>query len=216
MQLPEKEDVERAQKGTPWELGNKLLYQLCEQYPFHKNTEEILAKVWLIGRAYAVAVERQKNKEQAKDPFYVDTICPIFKESNLDLGLGKLCQFSNLSRANIGEVLQIHYELMSLLNRETNLNKRSFGSKYLHFHFPNLFFLHDTRAVSSLRRFVSRVPKDMKSFVKMDGVDKEYATFFCKCYYLRGRIRDDYGFDLSPRELDNLLIAIANTKESNR
>lgn len=216
MQLPTMEQVERAKEESPWDLGNKILYDLCRRYPLHRNTEEILAKVWLIGRAYAVAVERRKNKKQSNDTFYVDTICPIFKESNLDTSLGKLHRISKFSRANIGQILQVHCELMRLLNRETNLNKRSFGSKYLHFHFPNLFFLYDTRAVSSLRRFVGRVPEDMKSFVKMDRVDKEYATFFCKCYYLREQIRDDYGFDLSPRELDNLLIAIANSKESNR
>lgn len=216
MQLPNIEELEKAQRGNPWELGNRLLYQLCEQYPFHKNTEEILAKVWLIGRAYAAAVERRKNKKQSNDTFYLDTICPIFKKPKLDMSLGKLQEVRNLSKADIGQILRVHYKLMSLLNRETNLNKRSFVSKYLHFHFPSLFFLYDTRAVSSLRRFVSRVPKDMKSYVEMNRVDKEYATFFCKCYYLRERVKEGYEVELSPRQLDNLLIEIANSKENNR
>ena len=216
MQLPTIEQVERAKEESPWDLGNKILYDLCKRYPLHRNTEEILAKVWLIGRAYAVAVERRKNKKQSNDTFYVDTICPIFKEPNLDTSLEKLHGIRKCSSANIGQILQVHCELMRLLNRETNLNKRSFGSKYLHFHFPNLFFLYDTRAVSSLRRFVSRVPDGMKYFLKVERVDKEYSTFFCKCYYLREQIRKEYGLDLTPRQLDNLLIAIANSKGINR
>ena len=48
-----KELVNRACGGTPWDVGNKVLYEMCRQYPAHKDVGEIVGKIWLIGRAYA-------------------------------------------------------------------------------------------------------------------------------------------------------------------
>ena len=45
-------------RGAIWNLGNEMLYQLCRDYPDHKAPEVITAKVWLIGRSYAAAIER--------------------------------------------------------------------------------------------------------------------------------------------------------------
>ncbi len=57
-----KDDVEKALSNTAWDLGNQVLYDLCSKHPFHKTPQEIIAKVWLIGRSYAAALERRKNK----------------------------------------------------------------------------------------------------------------------------------------------------------
>jgi hypothetical protein len=37
----------------PWRLGNQVLYGLCEEHPNHTTEDDIIAKFWLIGRAYA-------------------------------------------------------------------------------------------------------------------------------------------------------------------
>lgn len=210
MSLPTREQVEKANQKSLWDLGNKVLYDLCQKHPKHDEDSEILAKVWLIGRAYSAAVERRKNKKQNNDSFYTEKIVPLFKEAQLDNKLRIFRGMKRPSEDNLRKILEIHRELTELLNRETNLDKRSFSSKYLHFHFPDLFFLYDTRAVTSLRTFVSRVPKGLKYVMKDGEVDKEYSTFFCKCYYLREQIMKEYGLDLTPRQLDNLLIEIAN------
>jgi len=40
-----KEQIEKALANDAWDLGNKVLYDLCAQYPFHKTQQEIVAKV---------------------------------------------------------------------------------------------------------------------------------------------------------------------------
>jgi hypothetical protein len=32
-----------------WELGNRVLYDLCKSHPAYRSDEEIVAKIWLIG-----------------------------------------------------------------------------------------------------------------------------------------------------------------------
>ena len=56
-----KEKVNTAIAGNDWDLGNKILYDMCQQYPFHNKSSEVIAKVWLIGRSYAAAIERRKD-----------------------------------------------------------------------------------------------------------------------------------------------------------
>ena len=53
------EVVAALKKNRVWDLGNKVLYDLCSSYPYHKTDEEIIAKIWLIGRSYAAAIERR-------------------------------------------------------------------------------------------------------------------------------------------------------------
>ena len=54
--------LEKAKAPSPWNVGNKVLYDLCRERPLHTDTQAVLAKIWLIGRAYAAAIERRKNK----------------------------------------------------------------------------------------------------------------------------------------------------------
>lgn len=55
-----KRDVDLAKADDIWTLGNETLYKLCRDYPEHKTDKAIAAKIWLIGRAYAAAVEAEK------------------------------------------------------------------------------------------------------------------------------------------------------------
>jgi hypothetical protein len=58
------DDVDYALAPSIWDLGNQVLYSLCQDHPGHDHGDAIVAKVWLIGRSYAAAIERRKN---AKD-----------------------------------------------------------------------------------------------------------------------------------------------------
>ena len=79
-------EINEALANTSWDLGNKVLYDLCSTYPFHKTDQEIIAKIWLIGRSYAAAIERRKNKDldAAGDLFYEDKVTPAIKRSGID------------------------------------------------------------------------------------------------------------------------------------
>jgi hypothetical protein len=178
-----------------WDLGNDVLYKLCADYPGHAANDAIIAKIWLIGRSYAAAVERRRVKgEFSGDDFYVKCVAPHIRSSDIDAWLQELRQDK---RGNAATALKVHKQFMDLLNEITQLDKRSFASKYLHFHFPSLFFIYDSRAAKSVGQLVEdRSPRRHFS----EGTDTTYARFFSRCEELGRSIRDLIGDDLwSPR-----------------
>ncbi|HMK18317.1 MAG TPA: hypothetical protein VK492_08960 [Chitinophagaceae bacterium] len=213
MILPSDKQIKNAKQESPWDFGNKILYNLCKKHYSHKQDQYIITKVLFIGRIYAAAIERRKiKKKDINDNFYIHTIVPKFKKSRLDYHLNELKKLKQTTSINIQEVLQTHGYLTSTLKTITDLDKRSFVSKYLHFHLPEFFFIYDSRAATAIRQFCSQVPKDLKHFIHIDGVDTEYAKFFCKCFELKKRIKAHYKISLTPRQLDRLLIESFNKK----
>ena len=69
--------------STRWKLANDTLYNLCNKYPLHTNADEIVAKMWLIGRSYAAAIERRTNADGFSGDFYYDAVAPeLLKKGN--------------------------------------------------------------------------------------------------------------------------------------
>jgi len=204
--------IERS-KLSPWDLGNKMLYDLCCNHFGNDTQEKVVGKVWLIGRAYSVAVERRKNKvgkNEINDTFYLDIVAPTIIRSELDDRLKELKAIDKPNLENVKQILETHKYLTAILRKITNMDKRSFSSKYLHFHLPKIFFIYDTRAVMALRKLKSKVRTDLGPLFLSGNVDNEYANFFSKCYALTEHINERYRQELSPRQLDNLLLEIAN------
>jgi hypothetical protein len=94
-------------RGTIWNLGNEMLYQLCRNHPDHKSPEVITAKVWLIGRSYAAAIERGRTTEEDGDRFYESRVVPKIQASRLDEHIDKVRQF----RRGGGEVVSFVAQL---------------------------------------------------------------------------------------------------------
>lgn len=209
-----KPNLEQIQNNltSPWDKGNKVLYDLCRDNFYHKETGEILAKVWLIGRAYSAAIERRKNKKEENDEFYIGKVAPKFISSGIDDDLDKLKSQTRLTTDNLLQVLTLHKKLTDITFEITELEKRSFCSKYLHFHLPDLFFIYDSRVVEAMRAFITKAPTEMESFIKSDQVDTEYATFVCKSIILREKIKSQHNIDLTLRQVDNILIEYTNEK----
>ena len=92
IKLPTKGQVTNSRKPTPWTFGNKILYELCRKNFTHKRTNVILAKTLIIGRAYSVALDRNKRevKKDIADNFYLDDVVPLFKKMKLSARLSKL------------------------------------------------------------------------------------------------------------------------------
>ena len=197
-------------KTNVWSFGNGILYKLCADNFYHTENAQILAKVWLIGRAYAAAIERRRIKEAINDNFYIDIVVPGIKNSELDSRLKMLSQFDMLTEENLEAMLETHYYFTFLTAKLTGLEKRSFCSKYLHFHLPNLFPIYDSRVVSSLRKLIAITPVRFSKILKSNQVDNEYAKFACKSLAVRQDIEESFGIALSLREFDTLLIKFAN------
>jgi hypothetical protein len=182
----------------------------------HEKEATVAAKIWLIGRSYAAAIERTKNKSEINDDFYGSIVIPKLLNRELDHRIQNLVDEKVINSDNIRAILELHSFLTNLFKEISGLEKRSLSSKYLHFHLPNLFFIYDSRVVEAMRIFVSRYNMGYKQYLVGGNVDQEYEKFFAKAFFLRHHIAEQLGMKLSPRELDNFLIKIANDKYNNK
>jgi hypothetical protein len=143
------------------DFANAVLYELCSTHFDHKEAKVVLAKIWLIGRSYAAAIERRRwNLEIPNDEFYV-MMSDWLVTSDLGEGLQRLkstASEQSISDDNSLNILTIHKRLVDLARDKTGLYKRSFASKYLHFHLPGLFFIYDSRAARSLPKIAKELP----------------------------------------------------------
>ena len=191
----------RTKTPTPYPSSRKNRFE-------HKEPAKVIAKVWLIGRSYAAAIERRKDKtEFANDDFYIDVVAPKIVESDIDEWLYELKQFTRLDDNSLNKVLEVHEKVTQLFKDISGLDKRSLASKYLHFHLPHLFYIYDARAVRAISYF-SHITGRAKA--SKTG-DKEYNKLVQKCSLLQRYALAQWQLDLSPRQIDNvLLMAHAN------
>jgi hypothetical protein len=192
--------------GDIWAFGNSVLYRLCQEYPRHDKPDVIVAKIWLIGRSYAAAIERRDptfDGGTPNDSFYEDKVAPALMRSEIDRRMDQLRKFSSVSREALPEILQTHGYLEGIFKSITGKAKRSLASKYLHFHLPNHFYLYDSRAVKAVRGI-----KFERSSVKLaaDVFDEEYMKFSMKVLAVQEQVELQFSKHLSPRELDTLLL----------
>lgn len=197
--------VDAVRLPSPWDFGNEVLYALCRKHPLHTEPPVVIAKLWLIGRSYAAAIERRPNKEIENDDFYIDTVAPKVCASKIDQWIASAMTFSQPSLQSFDTLVLAHEQTTRLFNEISGLEKRSLASKYLHFHAPRLFFIYDARAVEGLRKLSSVVGRATKSAGKGDN---EYRKFSEKCLRLRDHVKERYRVSLSPRQIDRLLLDI--------
>jgi hypothetical protein len=203
-----KQAIEDAlKKNRVWDLGNKVLYDLCSGHPHHKTDEEIIAKVWLIGRTYAAAIERRKIKtaDSEGDFFYEKIVAPNIKNSEIDEW------FEEIRKTPTPEVaVKVHRNLTNLFLEISGLDKRSLASKYLHFHFKDLFFIYDARAVRAIANITERSQKVLVNVADREA-DSAYKSFFQKCLWLQNDLKSLLGKKPSPREIDKIFLFVADS-----
>ncbi|MCF7733293.1 MAG: hypothetical protein K9N23_16505 [Akkermansiaceae bacterium] len=197
--------INKCRKESPWNFGNKVLYDLCRKYPDHCDMSVVIAKIWLIGRAYAAAIERRKNKGGSDGDFYLKNAAPAICNSRIDDWIKNASVYRRPSTSSISSILSAHFNVTKLFCQISGLEKRSLASKYLHFHKPNLFYIYDRRAVAAMRR----IPNFVGGLEERDRpFDDEYRKFTSRCIGLRDHIKENFGDMLNPRQLDNLLLEI--------
>ncbi|MBC7872299.1 MAG: hypothetical protein H7Y09_15755, partial [Chitinophagaceae bacterium] len=133
------------------------------------------------------------------DAFYRDKVAPEFRASGLDNLIRQLQTQEKITQDNKALILETHYYLTQLTRNISGQEKRSFASKYLHFHLPTLFFIYDSRAWDRLTQ-VNIPNRDIpKEF------DQTYTKFFLGMYELQNNIEIHKGRYLTLRQIDNLL-----------
>lgn len=78
----------------PWGWGNEVLYRMCREEPRHTNCDVISGKMWLIGRAYAAAIERGAGEAIKDGEDLHETIAPEIRDSELDRWLDAISDVS--------------------------------------------------------------------------------------------------------------------------
>jgi len=203
-----KNDVHQCQQKDDWSLGNRILYDLCKKHPRHDQKDEILAKIWLIGRAYSASIERrspQRGRPKG-DRFYTYVVVPKIMRSKIDKYLDEIKKLRPMSERSNQKALQAHKYLTMIFKEISQRDKRSLASKYLHFHLPNHFFIYDNRAKSGLRMIL---PRQRITIISDKKCDKQYAVYFRKVIELRNKISQEYQVNLTPREIDKMLLVKA-------
>lgn len=145
------------------------------------------------------------------DYFYTNTVVKLFRDSDIDSDLARLKKISTgvVSYELIPEILRVHKKLVDLLATEVKQKDRSFASKYLHFHFKDLFFIYDSRAYKALAAYVARPPRQYRDLIDRKNHDLYYARFFCRCHALQQLLKEhnsDVAEKITPRVVDNFLI----------
>ncbi|MBI3609982.1 MAG: hypothetical protein HY204_04660 [Nitrospirae bacterium] len=202
--------IEAAIDWLVWDFGNDVLYDLCRDHPDHADDGVIIGKIWLIGRSYAAAIER-RNKNHSKysgDQFYEKVVAPKIKQSEIDWWFKTI---ADSDPTNSDLAIKFHKKLMDLFREISGKDKRSLASKYLHFHFPDRFYIYDSRAQKAIVKLTEGVGrKNLPRVVH----DPPYAKFFLRCLSLVEQITPVIGRRLSPRELDKVLLASLMLKKS--
>lgn len=193
--------IERAMQPSDWDLSNRVLYDLVAQNPQHTAVDAIAAKILLIGRVYAAAIERQA--ENAGDDFYLGTVVPKVLASDIDQHLTDISGITLHDPGAVEFIVDTHGYVTNLFNEISLKKKRSLASKYLHFHRPELFYIYDSKAVAALGEF--RRITGRASRTSGHG-DNEYRKFVEKCHRLREYCEKLVGSEITPRQLDNLLL----------
>ena len=190
-------------------LGDEILYELCLKYPRHDIKSQIYAKVWLIGRAYAVALERGKTTDTVVNDFFYQDVVSKIQSSDIDKVFDKL----RSTNCKTDDILKVYIELIKLTKTFNRGTKHSFCSKYLHFHFPELFFIYDSRAVSNISKIKLDISKYMNNSIETR--DLPYLKFYYKCLALQELIQEKFNIHLTPRQIDTFLLKDENEKLQN-
>ncbi|MCL4245644.1 MAG: hypothetical protein KJ002_11015, partial [Candidatus Dadabacteria bacterium] len=162
------------------------------------------------GRTYSAAIERRKAfLDISGYDFYPKCVVPRIRESDIDKWFSSLKNIRLADHNNMQTILEIHYHVTNLFADISGLEKRSLASKYLHFHFPKLYYVYDARVRAVVKRFMP-VKNSVKHY---DGyADNEYRKFYEKCLQIRDNIWEHHRVKLTPRQMDKLFLHLSNDK----
>lgn len=187
-----------------WRVGDDWLYELADRDGSNSAPEVVVAKLWLIGRAYAAPIERAATGMSAERIY--QAAAGKIVESDLHSRLDRLKARSELNEACLRDSIGMHAALTRILRNVTGRSHPSLASKYLHFHAPNQVFIYDSRVAEELRKLFRGMVTPSR--FREDSIP-EYHVVAYRAFLLREQIWEDYALRLTPREMDRLLWRIS-------
>ncbi len=172
----------------------RALYELCFMHRHHMRNEIVADKLHLITRLYSDALSWQGTTFSAEAAAHSLTRSPV------DRWFGAL---STAEQLDSGLLLELHKRMMEVFGELSEDEARSLASRYLHFHFPELFYIYDSRIATAIALLMD----GDCGFLALAEFDPAYGRFHACCRKLTERIAPQVGRRLSPRELDRVLRA---------
>lgn len=173
---------------------SRALYDLCFLNRSHLHDEIVADKLRLIARLYA--------EYGAGLGFSPEYSAHCLTKSSVDRWFCTLATSENLDTSLL---LELHKRVMDVFADLPEVEARSLASKYLHFHFPELFCIHDAEVETA----VNALMEGDCGFLALADFDAAYGRFHACCRKLAERLRPELGRRLSPREMDRVLRAWA-------
>jgi hypothetical protein len=161
--------VELERTGEyPWSALHRMLRQICVGSPCHENENEVYAKIRIINRTYLANLQFGVEEAERK-------VAQEFIRGNTDSIVAALGRYTQLNRETLPAVLRVHEQLVMLAHRATGKAANSFVSKYLHFHFPDVVPIYDSKAYD-LAWKLAPVPES--EWIKYKGlVNVDYCCY---------------------------------------
>lgn len=186
----------------PNRLGNDILYRMCSDYPNHNDLNVVHSKIWLVSYAYSTHLHRKSGSNA------LGNVAKTLHVADIDSITSLCASIQSINLRNIHISIEVHAKICGILQSVLSVNPRSFVSKYLHFHYPNAFFMYDSKVVRNIRLQIKQhqgAPKkfDLDKTVKLNNYDKNYMWYCLRAIYYRDTVKNLPG--ASPREVDRYL-----------
>jgi hypothetical protein len=192
------------EESLSWELIDQTLLAVCDSYPTHGDRQQVTAKVALIGRTYVTRIERAFKGGTRQGDALTRVVEHIHRNGQrLDRIIATVPSGTNrLSETAIEPIVGAHYEFLRLLSEcaDCHRNPRSFVSKYLHFHRPNVP-IYDSYAAGVISSVLGSATRSRRHV----AADSTYASYVEKFWRLSRHV-GDAGKICSVKELDTYLL----------
>lgn len=169
----------------------RALYELCFLRRDHLNARIVSDKLNLIVRLPA--------SNGARSAFSTEAIAHRLEKSGVDHWFNGLRTAEDISLASLQE---LHARIMQVFGELPEPEARTLASRYLHFHFPELFCIYDA---SLDQRMQELLPQAL--IAEQAGADTVYAAYFQRCRLLCERLSPMLGRRLALNELECVLRA---------
>lgn len=120
--IPTRQQVEAAMQPSVWELSNRMLYGLCHEHPLHEQPDVIVAKLLVIGRVYAAAIERRHKDKDAEedtdgDRFYTHKVVPWVLRSGIDQWIAQARACAPDAPESLEVMVRVHGQVTALFGQ---------------------------------------------------------------------------------------------------
>lgn len=171
----------------------RALYELCFMHRHHLRDDIVADKLRMLVRLCA-------ERGIVVSNFSPEYVAHRLGRAEVDRWFGGLATAEKL---DVALLLEVHKHMMRVFDDLGEVEARSLASKYLHFHFPELFFVFDARVEAA----AIALGEGDCGYLALSEHDPTYGRFYACARKLVDKIAPLVGRRLSPRELDRVLRA---------